>query len=133
MRPVKRTLAALFIAVAVFFLQMTVPLRAQIDMGGVAGTVKDPAGAVVPNASLTLTNEATGVAQKMISSSSGTYVFQAVPAGSYELKVEAPGFRTYMATGIEVHVQNVVTADVPLTVGKVNEVLTVTSAQPLLQ
>src|SRR5690348_3269908 len=92
-------------------------LRAQIDMGGVAGTVKDPTGAVVPNADLTLTNEATAVAQKTRSSSSGTYVFQAVPAGSYQLKVEASGFKTYVATGIQVHVQNVVTADVPLMVG----------------
>lgn len=109
------------------------PLWAQIDMGGVAGTVKDPTGAVVPDAQLTLTNEATRVAQKTQSSSSGTYVFGAVPAGSYALKVEASGFRTYVATGIQVHVQSVVTADVPLTLGAVSEVVSVTSAQPLLQ
>ena len=120
-------LAALFVTI------FSSTLRAQIDMGGVAGTVKDSSGALVPNAVLTLTNEATGVTQKMRSSSSGTYVFEAVPAGSYQLKAEAPGFKTYVATGIEVHVQNVVTADVPLSVGMVNDVLTVTSALPLLQ
>lgn len=109
------------------------PLQAQIDMGGVAGTIKDPTGALVPGANLTLTNEATEVAQKVRSSSSGTYVFEAVPAGSYALKVEVPGFKTYVETGIEVHVQSVVTADVSLAVGAVSEVLTVTSALPLLQ
>src|SRR5207253_4123269 len=51
----------------------------------------------------------------------------------YELKVETSGFKMYFLTGIQVHVQNVVTADVALMVGRVNEVLTVTSAMPLLQ
>ncbi|MGI8744933.1 MAG: TonB-dependent receptor domain-containing protein [Bryobacteraceae bacterium] len=111
----------------------SLPLRAQIDMGGVAGTVKDPTAALVPGAELTLTNEATGVAQKARSSSSGTYVFEAVPVGSYALKVEAPGFKTYLVTGIQIHVQNVVTADISLAVGAVSEVLTVSSALPLLQ
>src|SRR5260370_4305803 len=108
-------------------------MRAQIDMGGIAGTIKDPTGALVPSAQLVLTNEATGVAHRTQSSSSGTYVFQAVPAGAYALKVEAPGFKTYMATGIQVSVQNVVTADVSLSVGAVTEVLTIPSATPLLQ
>jgi len=108
-------------------------LSAQIDMGGVAGTVKDPTGAVAPGADLTLTNEATGVAQRTRSSSSGTYVFEAVPAGSYELKVELQGFKTYVATAVQVHVQSVVTADVSLTVGTIIEVVAVTSATPLLQ
>src|SRR5579863_5757248 len=90
------------------------PLRAQIDMGSVTGIVKDPSGSTIPGADLTLTNEATSVAQKARSSSSGVYVFEAVPAGSYKLKAEAHGFKTYVATGLEIHVQSVVTADVAL-------------------
>ena len=126
--------AALVVACAVFLAgAFTRPLRAQIDMGGVAGTVTDPTGAVAPGAELTLTNEATGVSQKGRSTSSGTYTFEAVPAGSYSLKVELSGFKTYVVTGIQVHVQNVVTSDVSLAIGKVSDVLTVTSAQPLLQ
>ncbi len=109
------------------------PLPAQVDMGGVAGTIKDPAGAVVPGARITLTNEATDVVQRANSSSRGAYVFEAVPAGSYALKVEANGFKTYVAAGIQAHIQNVVTADVSLTVGAVSEVLTVTSQLQLLQ
>ena len=108
-------------------------LQAQIDMGGVAGTVKDPTGAIVPGATLTLTNEATGVPQKVSSSSRGTYVFEAVPVGTYTLKVERPGFKTYVGSGIQVHVQSVVTADVSLAVGAVNETVNVTAAPPLLQ
>lgn len=129
-----RRQGAQVLACALLLMSVASPLlRAQIDMGGVAGTVKDPTGGLVPNAVLTLTNEATGVTQKMTSSSSGTYVFDAVPVGSYSLKVEAPGFKTHVANGIQVHVQSVVTADVSLEVGAVNEVVTVTSALPLLQ
>ncbi len=108
-------------------------LNAQIDMGGVTGTVKDTTGASVPGAHLALTNEATGVVQRTQSSSSGTYVFEAVPVGSYALRAEAPGFKNYVATGITVHVQNVVTVDVSLEVGNVTQTLTVTAALPLLQ
>lgn len=108
-------------------------LEAQIDTGGVAGTIKDPAGALVPNALITLTNDATGVSQKTQSSSGGAYVFNAVPVGTYTLKVEANGFKTSMASGIIVHVQNVVTVDVSLNVGAVNETVTVTSQLQLLQ
>ncbi len=119
--------ATLFVGIA------ATPLWAQIDMGGVAGTVKDSAGAVIQGAKITLTNEATQVAQTVQSSSSGSYVFTAVPVGTYTLKADAPGFKTYVDTGIQIHIQNIVTADVPLVPGSVNQQVTVTSAVPLLQ
>jgi hypothetical protein len=53
--------------------------------------------------------------------------------GTYTLKADAPGFKTYALTDVEVHVQNVVTADVPLAVGEVNQQVSVTSKVPLLQ
>jgi hypothetical protein len=87
-----RLTAFVFAVAAMLITAFPALMRAQIDMGGVAGTVKDPSGAAVPAAVLTLTNEATNVAQKGLSSSTGTYVFEAVPVGSYRLKAEAPGF-----------------------------------------
>ena len=128
-----RNIASVLAYIALLTIFFSTRLEAQIDMGGVAGTVKDSSGALVPGAELTLTSEATSTSQKARSSSSGTYVFQAVPAGFYTLKAVAPGFKSYEVTGIQVHVQNVVTADVSLAVGTVTEVLTVTSATPLLQ
>ena len=107
--------------------------HAQITAGGVAGTVKDPSGAVVKGATITLTNTATNVAITTTSASSGTYVFENVPVGRYTLKAEAPGFRPYVLNGVQVHVQSVVTSDVPLQLGKVNQAITVTSSVPLLQ
>src|SRR3954469_22729299 len=56
------------------------------------GTVKDPAGAVVPNASVTLTNEGTKEERKATTNVEGGYVFSAVSPGTYTVKVEAGGF-----------------------------------------
>lgn len=67
--------------------------QAGIDMGTVTGTVKDPNGALVPGAQLTLTNNATGVVQKTVSTSAGAYSFPLVPVGTYSLQVEAKDFR----------------------------------------
>ncbi len=106
---------------------------AQIDTGSVTGTVKDPTGAVVVGAECTLTNTATNIAQKIKSTSAGAYTFEAVPAGTYSLKVVASGFKEYLLNDIQVHVQNIVTADVSLQLGSVGQEVTVTSAVPLLQ
>jgi len=108
-------------------------LCAQTTAGGIAGTVKDSTGAVVRGAQITLTNQATQVSQKTVSTSTGTYTFGDVPIGTYMLKVTARGFRTYEDKGIEIHMQNTVTADIPLVPGTVQEVVTVTAAAPLLQ
>jgi len=106
---------------------------AQIDTGSVTGTVKDPTRAVVVGAQCTLTDTATGIAHHAKSTSAGAYVFDGLRAGTYTLKVEAPGFKEYVLTGIQVHVQNIVTEDIPLAVGATSAEVTVTSAVPLLQ
>lgn len=108
-------------------------VHAQIDMGGVTGTVKDPSGAVVPGAQCTLTNIHTGVSQRVNSTSTGTYTFEAVPIGTYDLRVTMSGFKEYLLTGVLVQIQKVVTADVKLQLGAVSQQVTVTSAAPLLE
>jgi TonB dependent receptor-like, beta-barrel len=67
------------------------------------------------------------------STSAGAYTFSAVRAGTYTLKVTASGFKEYLLRGVEVHVQNIVTADVRLALGSTTEQVTVTSEVPLLQ
>jgi hypothetical protein len=124
---------AAWVASVILFGFLASTLSAQISQGGVAGTVKDNSGAVVPNAHITLTNKATNVSLATQSTSSGTYVLGTVPVGTYTLKADAPGFKTYVLAGIEVHVQNIVTADVPLAIGAVSEQVSVTSEVPLLQ
>jgi hypothetical protein len=129
----KRRIALTLICATLFVSLASIQLCAQIAAGGVAGTVKDSTGAVVRGAQITLTNEATRVTKKTVSTSTGTYIFSDVPIGTYTLKATSRGFRTYVDTGIQIHIQDTVTADIPFVPGTVQEVVTVTSAAPLLQ
>lgn len=125
---------SLVLAVCIGMLMASVPsLFAQVATGRVNGTVTDLSGAVIPGATVTLTDEGTNVAQTVKSSASGDYVFEAVNPGVYTLKAEAPGFQQFISTGIHVHIQQNPTVDAKLTVGEVAQKVTVTAAAPLLQ
>jgi Carboxypeptidase regulatory-like domain len=106
---------------------------AQIDTGGITGTVTDPSGAVVPRATITLTNDATGTSFSTESTSTGTYSLNAIRPGSYTLRGQAPGFQAFIDNGLLVHVQNTLTVDIRLATGTVQQQVTVTAAAPLLQ
>ncbi len=125
----------IFVLACAVWISIFAPDRilAQIDTGGVAGTVQDVAGAAVQGAQITLTNDATQVKQTVTSTSRGTYFFEAVPPGTYTLTAAAPGFETYLDKNVQVHVQQIVTANVPLVPGNVTQQVTVTAAAPLLQ
>jgi hypothetical protein len=123
-------------ALAVFlwmFGVLPVLLHAQVDTGGVTGTVTDSTGAIVSGAQITLTNNDTGIAQQTQSTGTGTYSFSGIRPGSYVLKVEAAGFKLFNATGVEIHIQNVLTLDPQLQTGAVSQEVNVTTAAPLLQ
>ena len=77
----------------VIFILSSGPTWAQIDTGSISGTVKDPSGAIVPDVHITLINDATAVKQKVDSSSTGGYVFEAVPPGTYTLQAATFGFK----------------------------------------
>jgi len=118
------------LSVAVFLPTRSV---AQLDTGGITGTVTDPTGAVVPGATITLTNTGTSISQKMQSTSTGTYSFTGVRPGTYILRAGASGFQTVVDHGLIIHVQQTLTVDVHLKTGAVSQQVTVTAAAPLLQ
>lgn len=124
-------------AILAFLLLIAVPfptsLFAQLDTGGVTGTIMDPGGAVVPGAKVTLTNTGTNLSQTMQSTSTGTYSFTGVRPGTYTLQADAPGFETFIEHGAQIHVQQTLTVDVRLVTGAVSQHVTVTAAAPLLQ
>ncbi len=97
------------------------------------GVITDKSGAVVPEAQLTLTSQATGLVRTAVSSSSGVYRFDLLPAGTYTLKVTKPGFATATVTGIELIVSQTTTVNVTLSPGPVSETVTVTSEAPLIE
>lgn len=106
---------------------------AQIDTGGVTGTAMDSSGSIVPGARITLTNQATNVVSQTVSTGSGTYSLTGIRPGTYTLRAVSPGFQTFVQTGLEVHIQHTLTADIAFVPGQVTEQVLVTSAAPLLQ
>ena len=85
------------------FAGLPMALHSQIATGGIAGTVTDTTGAKIVGAAITLTNTSTGVASATVSTSTGTYFFNAVLAGTYSLQVTQRGFKVFRASGIEIH------------------------------
>src|SRR3989442_1670776 len=73
------------------------------NAGSMRGTVTDSSGAVVPGASVTLTNDATKFARRAVSDSKGGYFFASVEPGAYTLTVEIQGFKTREVKGIRMN------------------------------
>ncbi len=92
----------------------------------ISGTVNDSTGAVVPKATVTLTNTGTNVARTVVTDSSGSYLFTLVPIGGYRLTVEQTGFRKYVRDGIVLNVNQNAKLDVVLQVGAASQVVEVT-------
>ena len=118
---------------AVLLFLLPCGMMAQIDTGGITGTVKDPSGAVVSGAKITLTNVGTNVKTVTNSTSTGTYVFGGLLPGTYAIEASASGFTNYIVQGLEVHVQQTLTVDLPLATGSIQQQVTVTAAAPLLE
>jgi Carboxypeptidase regulatory-like domain/TonB dependent receptor len=108
-------------------------LSAQLDRGEITGTIEDPSGAVLPNATISLVNDDTGVKITTQSTATGTYVLDDVLPGRYTVEVEAPGFEKYVIHGVSIHVQETATVDAHLATGNVQTSVNVTAAVPLLE
>src|SRR5215469_6246393 len=108
---------------------------AQSEIGGATlnGTVIDPSGAAVANAKVTVENTSTGLKRTAQTSDAGLYSFPGIPVGSYNLTVEAAGFRVVKQTGISLMVGAVATVDLPLAIGSAEESVTVTADAPVLE
>ncbi len=95
--------------------------------GSITGIVTDASGAVVPGATVTATEEATGVATKVQTDGAGFYNFPNLLVGNYDLTVEQKGFKSYAKTAIRIDANTVFRADVKLELGEVSEKVTVQS------
>ncbi|MFB3921551.1 MAG: carboxypeptidase regulatory-like domain-containing protein [Terriglobia bacterium] len=99
---------------------------AQIITGEMSGTVTDASGAVVPGATVTVTNEGTGAARTAESGSNGEFVITALPPGQYSVKVEKAGFQASERKGIALTAnQRVALGDLPLSIGQVTQTVEV--------
>lgn len=101
---------------------------AQETTAGLQGTVKDPSGAVIANATIEVSGPALIGTRKVQTDEAGTYRFAALPSGEYAITVIAAGFRPYRQFGIGLRVGRLPNLDVRLEVGGVTEVVEVSAS-----
>ncbi|MEO8096360.1 MAG: carboxypeptidase-like regulatory domain-containing protein [Acidobacteriota bacterium] len=104
----------------------------QTAAGTITGTVSDPAGAVVANVPMELTNSQTGVLVQSATSDTGNFTFPQLPVGTYTVRVNAPGFKTYVRQNLGVQATQTIRIDVVLEVGTSSESITVTDQASML-
>jgi hypothetical protein len=105
---------------------------AQETTGGMQGTVKDPSGAVVSHATVTLTGTSLVGTKTADTDGSGYYRFANLPPGQYTLSVEAKGFQTVKREGLEIEVGHLPTVDISVQVGGSETVVEVSGQTPAI-
>ena len=95
--------------------------------GNITGTVRDPQGAAVPKAEITITDEKTGASRTVTANDDGFYNAPSLPAATYTITTSPSGFKKTIVTGVELHVSENKTVNIDVQVGQVTETVTVTS------
>jgi hypothetical protein len=138
MNPIRKRIrpASLFIGLLVCLSLGTAAPSASAQTTGAAtlrGTVRDPQGAVLPGATVTLISEGTKGERKATTNGEGGYVFPAVTPGTYTVKVEAQGFKTSEQSSLSVETASTRALDFVMEIGQATETVTVTSAPNQLE
>ena len=105
----------------------------QRDLGTITGTVTDAQGAAVPNAQITIIEDATGLSYDAHSNESGTYSRPLLKAGTYTVTIEAAGFQKSQQKNVIVQPSTPTPVNISLQVGNASQTVEVTAAAPLLQ
>ncbi len=115
----------LFSAVLLSVLALPFSVHAAEVTANISGVIKDSTGAVVPGASVTLTNTDTNVPQALTTGNDGAYLFRLVPIGNYTITAEHGGFRKYVHGGIVLNINQNAKLDITLQIGETKEVVEV--------
>jgi len=107
-----------------YFVLSALPLLAQTS-GSFTGTVVDDTGAAVVGAQVSVGNPSTGLRRKTTSNSAGNYLIAGLDAGSYDITIAAPGFRTFQAKRVILRVGEKIRVDTRLEIGKVTSEIVV--------
>ena len=116
-------------SLASFLVLFLFALTGYAQSGGttVRGVIKDPQGNLVSGATVTITDPSRNFTRTQQTNQDGAYIFTAVPPGTYNLEVTAPGFKTASASGLQALVDTPSVRDVQLEIGAVSETVDVTS------
>src|SRR5262249_36969795 len=105
----------------------------QSDVGTITGFARDPTGAVVPNITVDIRNEATGAERKVTTNQDGLYSVTNIPSGLYTVTAEAAGFKKFVADHNKLDPNATARVDINLTVGQASETVEVTASAQTLQ
>jgi len=107
-------------------------LLAQVDTARITGTVTDPSGAVIPGASITITNVQTNLGYSTASDAQGRYESVPLRIGRYRVQAERGGFKRTVRDGIALQIQETAVVNLELELGAVTQEVSVTADAPLL-
>ena len=108
-------------------------LFAQTNAGSLSGRVSDASGAALPGVTVTATNNATGFNRTVVTETDGSYRFQSLQVGTYEVTADLSGFGSVTTRGVEVNVSTDRSLGITLKQATVKEQITVTAASPLIE
>lgn len=128
---IRRTLASLLFCCVVLSLATTI--RAQGVTGQLSGTVADPNGAVIANATVTVRNRDTGLERTVATGEDGSFAVQLLPPGAYRVEVSAQGFSTTTVEEVRVEITQTATVKVALSVAGTSSNVIVTAEPPTVQ
>src|SRR5450755_2987481 len=118
--------------VASFVTLLALGALAQSTGGRINGRVTDPSGAVVPDVTVTISNDANGVSTHTVTSKSGDYSFPTVAVGTYTVEFEAQGFKKLTRKQVALDLNQTLTVNGTLELGAASETVEVTSEAPLI-
>ena len=107
---------------------LSIAVMAQGPGASVVGEVRDPSGAIIASAKVTVRNVATNVARDTVTDNAGLFVARSLQPGSYEVSVESPGFKREVRSGIVLQVDQEARIDFNLQLGSTTEAVTVEAA-----
>src|ERR1700730_1804160 len=117
----------------VLILLLCLPAFSQGNFGRILGTITDQSGAVIPDATVTVTDTQRGVTRALTTDAAGEYDAPSLTPGTYDVRVEAKGFKTTEHPGIYVGVGKEVRFDLTPHPGEEQQTVTVTAAAPMVE
>ena len=122
--------SVLYLLIVFTVLLLLVPVYGQKITGTISGSVTDPTGAVVADATVTITNSETGLLRTTTTNTSGEYSAPDLPPGTYRVEIKQANFKEFITKNVELHVSSQATVNAQLQLGNTAEVVTV-EANPI--
>jgi len=127
-----RIVAVVFLSIATIFLPAA-NVRAQVLEATLYGAVQDSSGAILPGVTVTVTHQGTSLTRNAVSDARGEFVLPALPPGTYTIRIELSGFKTYENKGLTLSAGQAVRQTFALEVGTLAETVTVAGSAPLIE